>query len=272
MKCPKCGRFSKELRVSEDDGSVIVYSDCVYCGRILIDEEQVKMSSVVQNYTKYIARARAQMSSVVQNYTKYIIVVFLFLVVLLSGLSWFLYDQLSERQILTSDLEYRFSELSDNYLVLVNTTMSVKDYYEELQEMYSTLENEYENLNYRYVTVSNEKSNIEKELYEVLTFRKSVIFEDNTTIYLPAMDNTTLTYDTTYAGYIIVYYTSSGDIVFWFGSSVTEDKYYARHPSFPNTTKQGSIRIPVCSSVYVYILNPNNELDVTLYLDIKYVY
>ena len=254
MKCPKCGKFSKELHVTENDGSVIVYSDCAYCGKILRDEEQAKMSSGTQNHTKYL------------------LVVFLFLVVLLSGLSWVLYNQLSERQILTSDLEYRFTELSDNYLVLVNTTTSVKDYYEELQEMYSTLKNEYENLNDRYVTVSNEKSNIERELYEILNFQKSIFFEDNKTIYLPAMDNITLTYDTIYAGYITVNYTSSGEIVFWFGSSVTDDKYYARYPAFPNTTKQGSIKIPVCSIAYVYIINPNNELGVTINLDIKYFY
>ena len=215
---------------------------------------------------------QAKMSSVTQNDTKYILVVFLFLVVLLSGLSWFLYDQLSERQVLTSDLEYRFSELSDNYLVLANTTTIVKGYYEELREMYSTLGNEYENLNDRYVIVSNEKSNIEKELNEIFNFQKIIIFEDNKTIDLSAMDNITLTYDAIYAGYITVNYTSSGEIVFWFGSSVTDDKYYARYPAFPNTTKQGSIKIPVCSTTYVYIINPNYELEVTINLDIKYFY
>ncbi len=215
---------------------------------------------------------QAKMSSVTQNDTKYILVVFLFLVVLLSGLSWFLYDQLSERQVLTSDLEYRFTELSDNYLVLANTTTIVKGYYEELREMYSTLGNEYENLNDRYVIVSNEKSNIEKELNEIFNFQKIIIFEDNKTIDLPAMDNITLTYDAIYAGYITVNYTSSGEIVFWFGSSVTDDKYYARYPAFPNTTKQGSIKIPVCSTTYVYIINPNYELEVNINLDIKYFY
>lgn len=215
---------------------------------------------------------QAKMSSVTQKDTKYILVVFLFLVVLLSGLSWFLYDQVSERQVLTSDLEYRFSELSDNYLVLANTTTIVKGYYEELREMYSTLGNEYENLNDRYVIVSNEKSNIEKELNEIFNFQKIIIFEDNKTIDLSAMDNITLTYDAIYAGYITVNYTSSGEIVFWFGSSVTEDKYYARYPAFPNTTKQGSIKIPVCSTTYVYIINPNYELEVTINLDIKYFY
>lgn len=215
---------------------------------------------------------QAKMSSVTQNDTKYILVVFLFLVVLLSGLSWFLYDQVSERQVLTSDLEYRFSELSDNYLVLANTTTIVKGYYEELREMYSTLGNEYENLNDRYVIVSNEKSNIEKELNEIFNFQKIIIFEDNKTIDLSAMDNITLTYDAIYAGYITVNYTSSGEIVFWFGSSVTDDKYYARYPAFPNTTKQGSIKIPVCSTTYVYIINPNYELEVTINLDIKYFY
>ncbi len=215
---------------------------------------------------------KAKMKTVIKNYTEYILVVLLFLVVLLSGFSWFLYDQLSERQVLTSDLEYRFSELSDNYLVLANTTTIVKGYYEELREMYSTLGNEYENLNDRYVIVSNEKSNIEKELNEIFNFQKIIIFEDNKTIDLSAMDNITLTYDAIYAGYITVNYTSSGEIVFWFGSSVTDDKYYARYPAFPNTTKQGSIKIPVCSTTYVYIINPNYELEVTVNLDIKYFY
>ncbi|EMR74223.1 hypothetical protein MCGE09_00096 [Thaumarchaeota archaeon SCGC AB-539-E09] len=254
MKCPKCGRFSKELLVTENDGSVVVYSNCAYCGKILMDEE------------------RGAMSSGTHNYTKYLLVVLLFLIVLLSGLSWVLYDRLSEHQKLTSDLELRFSELYDNYLVLINTTTSVKDYYEELQGMYNALKKEYENLNEIYVAVSNEKLNVEKELYEIINFKKSIIFEDNKTIYLSAVDNITLTYDSPYAGYISVNYTSSGEIVFWFGSPVTDEKYYARYPAFPNTTKQGSIKIPVCSITYVYIINPNNELDVTINLDIKYFY
>ncbi len=38
MRCPKCGRFCKEVRVPGRGGGLSVYADCSSCGRTLVEE------------------------------------------------------------------------------------------------------------------------------------------------------------------------------------------------------------------------------------------
>ena len=138
--------------------------------------------------------------------------------------------------------------------------------------MYSTLRSEYSDLESRYSTLQQDYTALRGELDDVMNLGKSIVLEDNRTLELSAGGNTTLSYDTFYAGYIEVNFTSSTDVYIWVGSSVTEDEYYARFPSYPDTASSGAFRIPVCATVYIYIMNTSEELDALVNLTIKYVY
>lgn len=270
IRCPKCGELSKEEKIVED-GIVKVYCDCVNCGKILVNQydERKAPISLIKGFYDQIRQYILTFDS---RYKKYTFIAFVLILILLSGLSYYLYDQLVERRVFIYDLQIRYSELNDNYLLLMNTTASINAYYEEIQERYNNLTLEYQHLEDRFDAIYREKKHVDQELNEIILLQKTTIFEDNKTIELPAKSNVTLTYDALYAGYLVVNYTSSGEIVFWLGSSITENRYYARYPSFPDTTKQGSIKIPVCSTVYVFILNPNDEIDIMVNLDIQYFY
>ena len=270
IRCPKCGELSKEEKIVED-GIVKVYCDCANCGKILVNQydETKAPISLIKDFSNQLAQYILIFNT---RFKKYSLIAIVSILVLFSGLSYYLYDQLVESRIFIYDQQIRYSELNNNYLELMNTTESINDYYEEIQERYNNLTLEYQYLEDRYDNIYREKNHIDQELNEIILLQKTTIFEDNKTIELPAMSNITLTYDAIYAGYLIVNYTSSGEIVFWLGSSITENRYYARYPSFPDTTKQGSIKIPVCSTVYVFILNPNDEIDIMVNLDIQYFY
>ena len=82
----------------------------------------------------------------------------------------------------------------------------------------------------------------------------------------------TLSYETIYAGYIEVNFTSSVDIYFWVGSSVTEDHYYARYPPFPETASNGTFAVPAYGELYIFIKNPSEDASASVALTVKYVY
>lgn len=194
-------------------------------------------------------------------------------------LSGFFYYQLTRtRALLTQnqsfieDFQEEYQELHDNYLTLLNTTLSVEDYYMELQDRYSTLRSEYSDLESRYSNLQQDNIALRGEFDDVMNLGKSMVLEDNRTLDLSAGGNTTLSYDTVFAGYIEVNFTSSTEIYIWVGSSVTEDEYYARYPAYPDTAVDGTFRIPMCAKVYVYITNSNEEMGSTVNLSIKYVY
>jgi len=267
IRCPKCGELSKEEKIVED-GIVKVYCDCANCGKILVDQYDEKKAP--EGKGKDLSDQLGQYFLV---FRKYSLILFFLILVLFSGLSYYLYNQLVESRVFIYDQQIRYSKLNNNYLELMNTTASINAYYEEIQKRYDNLTIEYQNLEDRYDAIYREKNYIYKELNETILLQKTTVYEDNKTIELSAKSNITLTYNAIYAGYIVVNYTSSGEMFFWFGSSIIENRYYARYPpSFPDTTNQGSIKIPVCSTVYVFIQNPNDEIDVTVNLDIQYFY
>jgi len=89
---------------------------------------------------------------------------------------------------------------------------------------------------------------------------------------LAAGENVTIYYDNDYAGYLEVNFTSTTDVYLWIGSSVGDGDYYSRFPPFPETSKEGAFKVPVCSATYFFIVNTDEEADASITLSIKYVY
>ena len=183
-------------------------------------------------------------------------------------------------------LNNNYFDLAGNYNSLLNTSESLEKYYSELQEMYSTLRDEYDNLGDMYSVLVLEKAElqddyselegvkdyIQGELDDILSFSKATYLERNASYELPAGENMTLSYNITFAGYVEVEFNSSTDIYFWVGSSVSENGYYARYPSFPNTAFNGTFTIPVCVNVYLFIVNTNVDVGTSVTLTIEYTY
>lgn len=187
------------------------------------------------------------------------------LVILLVGLSGFFYYRITR-------LETAFEKFESSYL-------SLRGEYDDLQGMYSSLRSEYTDLQNRHSTLEmeknalqSEKMSLQNEYGEILSLEKRVVLEDDKTVELKAEGNVTFTYDILFAGYIELNFTASMDIFFWVGSSMTQDTFYARYPPFPDTATNGTVIIPVCSTVYLYINNPSELMNATVTFTITYVY
>lgn len=231
----------------------VVYSDCKICG--MIEVENNGKNSISTPIKTDLIKAT---------------LVFLFIIAV--GLSGLFYYQISQNQLFIEDIEFRYLDLYDRYLSLFNTTSSIELYYDELQDMYLTLRDEYSDLDERYSTLLQEKEILLSEYDDVINFGKEIILENSRNYTLSPEDNITLTYDLIYAGFIELNFTSSTDIYIWIGSSVTENEYYARLPSYPRTTSKGAFTIPVCATIHIHIMNPNESEEAIINLTIKYVY
>jgi len=194
------------------------------------------------------------------------------LVIILAGMSGFFYYRITR-------LESRAHALESAFETFQNSYSSLRSEHVDLQEMYSSLRSEYTDLQNRHSTLEreknalqNEKMSLQNEYDEILSLEKRAVLEEDKTYDLAAGGNTTLTYDTLFAGYIELNFTASMDIYFWVGSSLTQDTFYARYPPFPKTATNGTVIIPVCSTVYLYINNPNELMNATVTLTITYVY
>lgn len=284
MKCPKCGRFSKR-KESDEDGVIRVYSECAVCG--IIKVENLNETNAVKESTGSGSIMLTMFSRI--DYVKFFLAV-LTLALLYS--STFFYFQLMQKNNLISRTEESYQALlssyytlEENYLTLLNTTEDFEKYYNELQEMYTTVRNEYSNLEDMYSLLAQEKSqlqnqysalhanfvSVQKELDDILSFSKDSYLERNASYEIHAGKNRTLLYNISYAGFIDVNFTSSTEIYFWVGSSVANG-YYARYPSFPYTSYNGTFTIPVSHDVYLFVVNSNENENTNITLSIKYTY
>ncbi len=279
MRCPRCGRFSK-VQIKELGSGVEVVSVCSYCGEINLSSE------------KPIEKAGISFDSL----TIFLIVATL----IFAGASALLYLRYNEGLDLIDDLEVnllsldaQYSELAENYVLLLNNSDTLQDYYDstrsnynELQSMYQDLRQEYSDLQILHSAsiqgnaalleqisqLNIEKEAIQKELEDILSFSKSTIIENNSSYIILPGGNTTISYDIVYAGYIEVNFTSTTDVFLWIGSPVSEDTYYSRFPVFPRTSFNGTFVVPVSNGVFLYIENTDLEISGEITITIKYIF
>jgi hypothetical protein len=271
MRCPSCGRFSKQVKVVEDDGVSALYSECSYCGRILLGNGEDKEDSEVEKG----ADLKKVLFSEAKTRTDYVKITFIVLFVMSAGLSGYFYYIINQDRLIIEDYSTRYLDLHSRHLELVNVSTSLETYYGELQDMYSVLRSEYSNLEDSYTALMQEHVALQNEthtLEEIVNLNESLLLEEDRTLELPPDGNTTLSYETPYAGYLLVNFTASSDIYIWVGSSVTENEYYARYPPFPNTAVHGTFTVPACATVYINISNPSEEIEAEVTLSIEYVY
>lgn len=164
-------------------------------------------------------------------------------------------------------------ELLHNYELLKSSYEELQDYYEELQIDLQNLQNEKIKLENNYLKVLEEKNSLEKELNNIENFENINVLETDKLLVIQPKKNVTLSYDTTFAGYIQINISASKDIIIWIGSSITDELYYARlPPSFPNTITQGSFVVPTCCTTHIFVINPNENTEVEVELSITYTY
>jgi hypothetical protein len=271
MRCPNCGRFSKEVKVVEDDGEPAIYSERSYCGRTLLSNGEGKEDSEVEKKNDFMKGFFSEF----KTKTDLVKVLFIILFVMSAGLSGYLYYVINQDRLIIKDFSRRYLDLHNSYWALSNVSTSLETYYEELQDMYSVLRSEYSYLEDSYTALMQEKVALQNELHilkDIIDLNASILLEYDKTLELSPEGNITLTYDTIYAGYLFVNFTASSDIYIWVGSSVTENEYYARYPPFPKTAFNGTFTVPACTIVYVNINNPNEEMEAIVTISISYIY
>ena len=271
MRCPNCGRFSKQVKVIEDDGESVQYSECSYCGRILLNDGKEKEDYKVEKRTD----SKKNLFSEVDTRTDYVKVTFIILFVMTAGLSGYLYYIINQERLIVEDYSLKYLDLHDSHMELLNISTSLETYYREMQDMYSVLRGEYSNIEDSYTALMQEYVALQNEMHtleDIVNLNESLLLEEDKTLVLLPDENITLSYDTSYAGYLLVNFTASSDVYIWIGSSVTENEYYARYPPYPNTAAHGAFTLPACAKVYINIGNPSEEVEVEVTLSIEYVY
>ncbi len=271
----------------EENGMLKLVSVCAKCGEIEIESNSNEEKR--EDKTDF-SRARTRAID-------YVRISLIFFILIFSVTSVFFYFKVVEKNtiidaltlyveaIQTSylGLNESYVNLASNYLSILNTTTTLEGYYSDLQEMYSSIRSEYSiledsysvltqnhaELQSDYYSLLEERDSLERELDERLNFSRDEVLEEAIVDILPE-GNITRVYDIQYAGYLVINFSSSADIIFWVGSSVTEGIYYARYPDYPNTASKGSFTIPVLETVYLYIGNPNDELGTTVSFSVHY--
>ena len=291
MRCPECKKYSKEIRTTEKNGSASIYSECKKCGKILVERIQREITQVDKK-TDYMKSSSMLINESVKpklghitgsmktlrEYTrrtdavKILLLVFSIFTACVTG---YFFSGTTQDQRIIKDIQVAYLDLYDLYLTLEKNFSITNSYYNEITEMYTDLRDEYSEYAKGYITISQEKNALQNEiavLEKIINFENYIIFDSNRIVELPPKGNATLLYETNYAGFIEVNFTASTDIFFWIGSSINEEIYFARFPPFPNTAVNGSFKIPVCSTVYININNPNEENEVDVEFSVKYTY
>ncbi len=275
MRCPRCGRYARAQRGA---GKEIV-SVCTYCGEInLSSYKSIEKTGRSFDYLKMILISAT---------------------IILASVSALLYLRSNQRNDLIADLEKnliglnaQYTKLINDYVILLNNSETLQEYYEntrsnydELQIMYQDLRQEYSDLQgfqsdrtqenaelmEQISKLNLEKEVIQKELDDTLS-SKSMFIDNNSSYPIPPGGNTTILYDIDYAGYIEVNFTSTTDIYIWIGSPVSEDAYYFRFPAFPRTAFNGTFSVPVSNAVFLFIENTDVEASGVVIITIKYTY
>jgi hypothetical protein len=272
LRCPRCGRYSK-VHIKEQGDEEEIISVCTYCGEINLSSDKT-----IQKTGKPF------------DYLKIILII---TTIILGGVSALLYFRYNEGLDLIANLDAQYTKLTDDYVILLNNSNTLREYYDntrsnynELQIMYQDLRKEYSDLHDIHAgsiqenaelmdqisQLNLEKEVIQKELDDTLSFSKSTFIDNNSSYAISPGGNTTILYDIDYAGYIEVNFTSTTDIYIWIGSPVSEDAYYFRFPAFPRTAFNGTFSVPVSNAVFLFIENTDVEASGVVIITIKYTY
>lgn len=276
----------------DENGVLKQFSVCSECGEIEIDSnyDEVKSGDKTDSSISVFSVFRA---------IDFVRISLILIMVIFGATSIFFYLEVFEKDTtidaLTMNVETIYASyltlnesyvsLANNYLSLLNDTTTLEGYYSELLEMYSSIRGEYSTLEDSFSVLTqnhadlqsdffsllDERDSLERELDNLLSFSRDQVLEEAVIDILPE-GNVTRVYDIQYAGIIVVNFSSTVDIVFWVGSSVTEGVYYSRFPNYPNTASYGNFTVPVLETVYLYIGNPNDELSTTVSFSVNYRY
>lgn len=229
--------------------------------------------------------------------------VLIILVIVLTGFSGILLNHLIvlNKTGVSSD---KYLKLQKDYLILYDGFDNLTSYYNISLEMYSELKSEYYFIESHYQSLQAENINlkqeneeyknlcdnfkenitiIQKEVTELMdenmilqnilnkynTLGDEIMLENNSKIEINANEDVTLSYSNTLSGYLTINFTSSREIYLWVGSSIDENNYYARYPSFPETCYNGHYKIPVCQNIYIYIKNADYTYKTTIDISVK---
>ena len=229
--------------------------------------------------------------------------VLIILVIVLTGFSGILLNHLIvlNKTGVSSD---KYLKLQKDYLILYDGFVNLTSYYNISLEMYSELKSEYYFIESHYQSLQAENINlkqeneeyknlcdnfkenitiIQKEVTELMdenmilqnilnkynTLGDEIMLENNSKIEINANEDVTLSYSNTLSGYLTINFTSSREIYLWVGSSIDENNYYARYPSFPETCYNGHYKIPVCQNIYIYIKNADYTYKTTIDISVK---
>ena len=293
MRCPRCGRFIK-VQIKEQGGEVETVSVCASCGEINLPAEKSneRTGNAFEDAKIFLTRARVAFDN-----TKIFLLV---AAIVFAGASAFLYFRYDEGLDLIAGLEdnllsldAQYAELADDYVILLNNSDTLREFYDNTRSNYNDLQIMYQDLRQEYSVLQGlhsgsiqenaklldqisqlniEKEAIQKELDDTLSFLKSSIIEYNSSYVIPPGGNMTLSYDIVYAGYIEVNFTSTTDVFLWIGSPVSEEVYYSRFPVFPRTAYNGTFTVPVSNRVFLFIENTDPVESGEIVITIKFTY
>ena len=170
-------------------------------------------------------------------------------------------------------LDYRgYRVLNTEYLQLYSTSIELEQFYDNLTTQYNELRSEYSQLNKLYQEKVNYNSELERELDDILTFKKNIRLEPLKTITLLPKQNYSSTYKIPFSGYISVKYNASDEAYAWVGSTNIGNMYFSRNPQFPETASNYNFTVPVMPDLIIYFANPDEFESIEISYSINFTY
>ena len=151
MRCPRCGRYARAQRGA---GKEIV-SVCTYCGEInLSSDKSIEKTGRSFDYLKMILISAT---------------------IILASVSALLYLRSNQRNDLIADLEKnligfnaQYTELIDDYVILLNNSETLREYYENTRSNYDELQIMYQDLRQEYSDLQGFQSDSTQENAELM--------------------------------------------------------------------------------------------------------
>jgi len=166
-----------------------------------------------------------------------------------------------------------YKELHSDYISPVFEYIPLQAQYDALLANYTALSNNYDSLKQKYENLSNSYSTLQSaynELQAIVNLNESKVLAEDKPVQLPANSYVYLEYDLSYAGYLRITFSATGDVYLYVGNG----DYWVRYPSdYSKTATSGSFIVPVLpGTTYIYIYNPSLLSGRSVTITVEYTY
>jgi len=173
------------------------------------------------------------------------------------------------------NLNKSYYQLKSSYLSLQSNYTKLLNNYQRIEAEYSNLNNSYQQLRTSYANLQNSYNKLYGDyqtLLDIINLKYSTVLERGRAVAIPANSYYTLSYSTSYAGYIRICFSATASVNIWVGSSLTSNFPWGNYYTYYSGTSKCFTAPVLPGATYIRIENPSWFYGVTVTIDIIYYY